>query len=161
MANSVLREGQKVPSFALKDQDGKVRRLSDYQGHWLVLYAYPRDLTPGCTVEAEDFTALFGDFERLGVAVLGISPDTDAKHKQFCEKKSLRHILLADPEHETLESLGVWQKKKFMGRESMGVVRSTWLIDPQGFVRATWSPVQVKGHAREVLEKAQQLIDGA
>lgn len=148
---SIVSAGQKAPAFSLPDQNGKIHKLADYKGSWVVLYAYPRDLTPGCTIEAIDFSALLPSFAQAGATVLGISPDTVAKHQSFCSKKSLAHILLADTEHATIEKYGAWQLKKFMGRESMGVIRSTWLIDPQGKVHSVWSPVSVKGHADAVL----------
>jgi thioredoxin-dependent peroxiredoxin len=155
---SHLVPGHAAPAFSLHDQNGKLHKLSDYKGCWVVLYAYPRDLTPGCTIEAVDFTALWPEFEALGVPVLGISPDTVAKHQSFCTKKELKHILLADPDHQVIEAYGAWQLKKFMGKESMGVIRSTWLIAPAGNIHAVWSPVSVKGHAQEVLDAVKKAI---
>ena len=155
---SHLKPGDAAPDFSLHDQHGQMRHLRDFRGRWLVLYAYPRDLTPGCSVEAVDFTALHGEFARLNAEVLGLSPDTVKKHQSFCEKKDLVHTLLADPEHQTIAAYGAWQLKKFMGKESMGVVRSTWLIDAEGSVRQVWSPVSVKGHASEVLEALKRSI---
>lgn len=148
-----------APDFTLADQDGKVHTLSEYRGQWVVLYAYPRDLTPGCTIEAIDFSALYKKFVKVGVQVFGISPDTVAKHRSFCDKKELQHTLLADPDHQVIEAYGAWQMKKFMGREGMGVIRSTWLIDPKGNIHSSWTSVKVKDHAQIVLDtvlKAQK-----
>jgi thioredoxin-dependent peroxiredoxin len=149
---TTLHSASLAPDFALADQNGKIHTLSAYRGQWVVLYAYPRDLTPGCTLEAIDFSALLPQFEAAGVQVFGISPDTVAKHRTFCDKKELQHTLLADPDHQIIEAYGAWQMKKFMGREGMGVIRSTWLIDPQGTIQSTWAPVKVKDHAQIVLD---------
>ncbi len=148
-----LSAGQPAPEFELLDQKGNTQKLTDYRGQWVVLYAYPRDMTPGCTLEAEEFTGLLPEFHKNNAVVMGISPDSVAKHKNFCEKKSLEHILLADEEHQTIEAYGAWQLKKFMGREFMGVVRSTWLIDPQGLISTTWYNIRAKGHAQKVLDE--------
>lgn len=152
-----LSIGQKAPAFKLQDQHGTQHSLQQYKGQWLVLYAYPKDLTPGCSLEAQDFTAHQKEFEKINVQILGISPDSMEKHQQFCDKKDLTLTLLSDPDHGIIEKWGAWQLKKFMGREFMGVVRSTWLIDPQGKIAAIWSPVKVKGHAQAVLECVQSL----
>jgi len=155
---SHLAPGHAAPLFSLHDQDGEKRSLEDYRGRWVVLYAYPRDLTPGCTIEAMDFSSLLPEFTKLGAQVLGISPDSVSKHQSFCTKKGLRHILLSDPGHEVLDLYGAWQLKKFMGKESMGVIRSTWLIDPEGKLHTCWSPVSVKDHAQIVLDTLRKAI---
>lgn len=157
MAEKLIPE-QLAPEFSLLDQNGNTQKLTDYRGKWVVLYAYPRDLTPGCTLQAEEFTALLPEFKKISAVVLGISPDSVAKHQSFCEKKSLEHILLADEDHQTIEAYGAWKLKKFMGREFMGVVRSTWLIDPQGKINAAWYNVKAKGHAQKVLEDLQSKL---
>jgi thioredoxin-dependent peroxiredoxin len=148
-------EGKKAPPFSLNNQNSQKRSLKEYSGSWLVLYFYPKDNTPGCTMEGRDFTALKADFEKLGATVVGVSPDTESKHCSFIEKQELSVELLADPDHVALEKYGVWQLKKNYGREYMGVVRSTFLIDPAGVVKKVWSSVKVKGHAAEVLETIQ------
>ncbi len=153
----MIAEGRKIPDLKLPDQSGGTRSLKDLRGQWLVLYSYPKDLTPGCTMEALDFTCLAAEFRKAGALVVGISPDSPKKHTSFIEKKELDLVLLSDEEHKGLEKLGCWGLKKFMGKEYMGVIRSTWLVDPEGTVRKVWSPVKVKGHAQEVLESLKEL----
>ncbi len=145
------------PDFALSDQDGAVRSLKRYAGKWLVVYFYPKDNTSGCSNEATDFAALNDDFNTKKTAVLGVSADSVKSHKNFAVKLNLPFRLLSDPEHRLLEKCGVWQKKKMAGREYMGIVRSTFLVDPQGVVRAAWSKVSVAGHARDVLSTLTDL----
>ena len=128
------------------------------QGSWVVLYFYPKDNTPGCTTEALDFTAHLEEFQALGATVLGVSPDSVKKHQNFIAKKELKVTLLSDEEKEVCQAYGVWQLKKNYGREYMGVVRSTFLIDPDGIIRATWEKVRVKGHVEEVLNKLRELV---
>ena len=153
----MIQAGKKLPAFSLPDQDGTTRTAKDFLGAWWVLYAYPKDLTPGCTTEAIDFTALKKSFAKLGAQVVGISPDTPKKHCSFIDKKDLQLILLSDTEHSLLEALGFWGLKKFMGREYMGVLRSTLLINPEGKVAEVWSPVSVAGHAQAVLDRLKEL----
>lgn len=156
MTTTTLSLGSPAPLFGLSDQHGVIHNLIDYRGRWVVLYAYPRDSTPGCTIEAVDFSALLPQFEKSRIAVFGISPDSAAKHQSFCTKKELKHLLLADPDHAVIEAYGAWRPKKFMGREFLGVIRSTWLIHPNGTIHHIWSPVSIKNHAQEVLTIAQQ-----
>ena len=156
MANHSLA-GKKSPEFGLPDQDGKETRLSDYSGKWVVLYFYPKDDTTGCTIEAKDFTARIDEFERLGAAVLGVSPDNGKAHCDFRDKYKLRHRLLSDEGHGVLEKYGAGGKKTMYGKEYMGVIRSTFLIDPKGRVAFAWQPVEVNGHAKMVKEKLEEL----
>jgi len=149
--------GEKAPEFCLPNQDSEEVCLRDLQGSWVVLYFYPKDNTPGCTTEALDFTARLNDFEALGATVLGVSPDSVKKHQNFIAKKELKVTLLADEEKEVCQAYGVWQLKKNYGREYMGVVRSTFLIDPDGIIRARWEKVRVKGHVDTVLAKLEEL----
>jgi peroxiredoxin Q/BCP len=149
--------GEKAPDFCLPNQDNEEVCLRDLAGSWVVLYFYPKDNTPGCTTEALDFTAHLSEFEALGATVLGVSPDSVKKHRNFIAKKELKVTLLADEEKEVCRAYGVWQLKKNYGREYMGVVRSTFLIDPDGVVRAKWEKVRVKGHVEEVLETLREL----
>ena len=149
--------GKKAPSFCLKDKDEKKHCLKDFAGKWVVLYFYPKDNTSGCTKEAVGFTEKKAEFEKLGAVIVGVSPDSPASHARFIEKKDLEILLLSDPEHKVLTKYGVWQKKKLYGREYMGVVRSTFLIDPKGKVAAVWRKVKVKGHVDAVLEKLKEL----
>lgn len=149
--------GDKAPAFTLKNQDEKDVSLADFKGKWVVLYFYPKDNTSGCTLEAQDFTAANPDFAGLDAVVLGVSPDSCQSHRKFIEKQDLDLTLLADPDHEALEKYGVWQEKKNYGRTYMGVVRSTFLIDPEGKIAAVWEKVKVKGHVDAVKEKLQEL----
>ena len=149
--------GKKAPNFFLPDQDGKVHTLKDFQGKWLVLYFYPKDNTPGCTIEAIDFTKYIPQFTKQGAVIVGVSPDSQKSHCIFITKQKLKLILLSDEKHTALEKYGVWGKKKFMGREYLGVLRTTFLIDPQGKIRQIWKEVKVKDHAQEVLKVVQSL----
>lgn len=146
----MVEVGQKAPEFCLPSHEGKEVCLKDFRSKWVVLYFYPKDNTSGCTNEALQFTELKGKFEALGAAILGISPDSVESHKKFREKHALTIELLSDKEHGVLESYGVWQRKKMYGREFYGVVRSTFLIDPEGRVAEKWENVKVKGHAEAV-----------
>ncbi len=153
----MLEVGNKAPEFCLPNQDEVEICLRDLEGKWVVLYFYPKDNTPGCTTEACDFTEALPSFEGLNAVVLGISPDSPKKHRNFIEKKDLQITLLADEEKEVLQKYGVWQLKKMYGREYMGVVRSTFLISPEGKIEAIWEKVRVKGHVQEVKETLEKL----
>jgi len=153
----MLEVGNTVPDFCLPNQDEEEICLRDIKGRWIVLYFYPKDNTPGCTTEACDFTAALPNFEGLDAIVLGVSPDSPKKHRNFIEKKALKITLLADEDKELCNLMGVWQLKKFMGKEYMGVVRSTFIINPEGKVAALWSKVRVKEHVKEVHETLQSL----
>lgn len=122
-----------------------------------ILYFYVRDNTKGCTLEAIDFTENLKDFEKLNAVVLGVSPDSVKSHLKFAEKHDLKIPLLSDPEHEVSEKYGVWQLKKMYGREYFGVVRSTFLINPEGYIKYAWKKVRVKGHVEEVKQKLSEL----
>ncbi|WP_310484886.1 thioredoxin-dependent thiol peroxidase [Chamaesiphon sp. VAR_48_metabat_403] len=147
--------GQSAPEFTALDLDGKSFGLQDFQNQWLVLYFYPKDLTPGCTTEAIEFTDKLAQFQALNTQVVGISPDSIASHGKFITKHQLKITLLSDPEHQIAEDYGVWQLKKFMGKEYMGIVRSTFLIDPHGKIAQIWSNVRVKNHVDTVLEEVR------
>jgi thioredoxin-dependent peroxiredoxin len=144
--------GAKAPSCSMTNTAGTPVTIEDYTGQWLVLYFYPKDNTPGCTTEAIDFTQLLPEFQKLGAKVVGVSPDSVATHCKFIAKQNLQIELLSDPEHQMAEAYGVWQLKKFMGKEYMGIVRSTFAINPQGNLAQIWPKVKVKGHAAAVLE---------
>jgi len=153
--------GIAAPDFALPDAEGRLARLSDFAGRWLVLYFYPKDLTSGCTVEALEFTALVPQFAALDAAVVGVSRDTPATHTKFIDKNALTVSLLADAEHGVHAAYGAWRLKKAYGKESVGAVRSTFLIDPQGVVRRAWPKVaKAAGHAQAVLAALTQLRAG-
>jgi len=154
----MLQVGDKAPDFCLPNQDEEEVCLRDLQGAWIVLYFYPKDNTPGCTTEACEFTAALPDFSGLGATILGVSPDSPKKHRNFIEKKELGITLLSDEEKEVCTAYGVWQLKKNYGREYMGVVRSTFIIDPDGKVAAVWEKVRVKGHVEAVKEKLAELV---
>lgn len=147
----------KAPDFTLPTGDGSDLKLSSLKGQAVVLYFYPKDDTPGCTTEALDFTARQKDFAKAGAVVVGISRDSAAKHRKFADKHKLGVILAADEDGKVCEAYGVWTLKKFMGREYMGIERSTFLIDGKGVVRNVWRSVKVKGHADAVLEAARAL----
>ncbi|MGB5505431.1 MAG: thioredoxin-dependent thiol peroxidase [Sulfurovum sp.] len=153
----MLEVGTEVPDFCLPNQDEEEICLRDIKGRWIVLYFYPKDNTPGCTTEACDFTAALPDFTGLDAIVLGVSPDSPEKHRKFIEKKELGITLLADEEKELCNLFGIWQLKKFMGKEYMGVVRSTFIIDPDGKIAANWTKVRVKEHVDAVKAKLQEL----
>jgi len=153
----VLEPGTEAPDFCLPSDSGTQVCLKELRGKWVVLYFYPKDNTPGCTKEAESFTQLLPEFEKEGAVVLGVSPDSVESHKKFKEKKGLKVTLLSDPEKEVISAYGAWQKKKMYGREFMGVVRSTYLIDPEGKVAHVWKKVRVKDHAESVLKKLKEL----
>ena len=157
MASNVS-EGSKAPDFCLPSDDGNEYCLKDFRGKWVVLYFYPKDNTSGCTREAVDFTSRLNEFMKLGAVVIGISPDSIESHKKFRMKHSLKVILLSDVEHKVLEKYGVWGKKKRYGREYFGVIRSTFLIDPQGIVRKVWRNVRVAGHVDDVLHNLEALV---
>jgi len=154
--NQTLEIGNKAPNFNLPNQNGNSVRLDDFAGRWLVVYFYPRDDTPGCTVEANDFTRLKKDFEKKETVILGVSPDNEAKHCKFIDKHGLKIDLLADCEKSMLSDYGVWQEKSMYGKIYLGVVRTTYLIDPDGNIAGAWTKVKAKGHADAVLKR---LID--
>ena len=153
----MLEVGTQAPEFCLPNQDEVEICLRDLKGKWIVLYFYPKDNTPGCTTEACDFTAAMPDFSALDAVILGVSPDSPKKHRNFIEKKDLKITLLSDEEKEVCELYDVWKLKKNYGREYMGVVRTTYIIDPDGKIAAAWDKVRVKGHVDAVKEKLQEL----
>lgn len=156
--SNIPKTGEKAPSFSANNQNGDLVKLQDFQSKWLVLYFYPKDNTPGCTVEAKDFSEYSSQFDALGAKIIGVSPDSEKSHCKFIDKHNLSISLLSDPEHQLCETYGVWQLKKFMGKEYMGVVRSTFLISPDANLAHTWSNVRTKGHAEKVLNKLKELL---
>jgi peroxiredoxin Q/BCP len=150
--------GDALPDLALTAPDGAAVRPADFAGRKLVLFFYPKDDTPGCTVENQDFSALAEDFAKAGTALLGVSKDPPKRHTKFIEKYGLKAPLASDAESGGLsDALGVWTEKSMYGRSYMGMVRSTYLIGADGRIARVWSPVKVKGHAAEVLEAAKAL----
>lgn len=153
----MLKAGIKAPPFTLPDQTGTPHALADYKGSWVLLYFYPKDNTPGCTVEALTFRDLLEDFKKRNTIILGISVDSVKSHGKFCEKYGLDFTLLADEEKKVVEQYGVWQKKKFMGREYMGTMRTSFLIDPEGNIARIYEGVKPPVHAKEVLKDLETL----
>ena len=149
--------GKKAPDFSLQDQTGKTQKLSDHRGKWVLLYFYPKDDTPGCTVEACSLRDNLPKFKTKKLVVLGVSKDTVESHKKFAAKYKLPFTLLADPEKKVLDAYGAWGKKKFMGREYMGTLRMSFLIDPQGVVKKIYPKVKPPQHAEEVLADLEAL----
>ena len=152
-----LKIGEEAPNFLLPDQDGKINNLNNFKGKWLVLYFYPKDDTPGCTVEAITFTKYLNDFKKLNAEIVGISPDNEDSHCKFIDKHKLEVKLLCDPDHKITEQYNVWGEKSFMGRKSIGVIRSTFLINPKGRIAYSWRNVKVDGHVDVVLKKLKDL----
>ena len=152
----MIKENTKAPNFNLPSTATKKYSLKDSMGKYLVLYFYPKDDTPGCTIETNEFNKLLSKFKKLGCEVYGISKDSLKSHDKFKEKYKIKFDLLADEELKVLKKYKVWKKKKFMGREFMGVVRTTYLIDKKGQILKVWNNVKAKGHAKEVLETLQQ-----
>jgi peroxiredoxin Q/BCP len=151
MSENSLSKGLNAPLFCLPDQNGKEKCLKDLKGKWVVLYFYPRDNTTGCTKEAQDFTSLKDAFEDEGAMILGVSRDSITSHQKFMEKKEIGITLLSDIEIAVHKLYDVWRLKKFMGKESMGTVRTTFLIDPEGNIAEIWDNVKTKDHAQAVL----------
>jgi peroxiredoxin Q/BCP len=147
-----VEAGKLAPDFTLTANTGEEVTLSDFHGKNVVLYFYPKDMTPGCTTEACDFRDQFNQFQELNTVILGISPDPAERHVKFIEKYGLPFLLLADTEHIAAEAFGVWTLKKNFGKEYMGIERSTFVIDPQGNIAKGWRKVKVKGHVEEALE---------
>lgn len=147
----MLEMGTMAPDFALPDQNGTIRRLLDFRGQKVVLYFYPKDMTAGCTKQACGFGELYPQFREKGAVVLGISKDTVASHKKFAEKYNLPFLLLADPERTVIEAYGVWQEKKLYGRTTMGVVRTTYLIDEAGIIQKAMGKVKAADNPGEML----------
>ncbi|MCE2783260.1 MAG: thioredoxin-dependent thiol peroxidase [Pirellula sp.] len=153
-----LEVGTKAPALTLPDAQGKKVKLSDFKGSPVVLYFYPKDDTPGCTKEACAFRDQSEAFKKLGAVVLGVSADSSASHAKFRDKYSLNFPLLADESHEVSEKYGAWREKNMYGKKSMGIQRSTYLIDAEGKVARVWKKVSVDGHDAAVLEALQELV---
>ena len=147
----MLETGMKAPDFSLPDKDGNTVRLSDFQGKKVVLYFYPKDNTPGCTRQACAFAASYEQFKTQDIAVIGISKDSVASHLKFAQKYDLPFILLSDPELQAIQAYGVWQEMKLYGKDSIGVVRSTYIIDEQGIIEKVMPKVKPDTNAAEIL----------
>lgn len=150
--------GDMIPDIAMTTPDGGSVKPSDFRGKKLVVFFYPKDDTPGCTTENKDFSAMKAAFDAAGVALLGVSKDTPAKHQKFIAKHGLTAPLASDPEEGGLsDALGVWAEKQMYGKTYMGMVRSTYLVDAEGRIAQVWDKVKVKGHAEDVLAAAKAL----
>ncbi len=152
-----LKEGKPAPDFKTVDQDGKSHKLSDYKGQWVLIYFYPKDDTPGCTKEACAIAELWPDFKKVKLQVFGVSTQGVKSHKKFAEKFDLPFTLLVDEDKKIVEKYGVWAKKKFMGREYMGTLRVSFLIDPKGVIAKIYENVKPETHAQEILEDLKKL----
>ncbi len=150
----------KAPAFSLKATDGSTVKLSDFKGKYVVLYFYPKDDTPGCTREACAFRDRSQEIQDLGAVVLGVSADSVEKHQKFTQKYDLNFPLLADTEHELAEKYGAWREKNMYGKVSMGIQRSTYIIDPAGKVAKLWKKVSVDGHDEQVITVLKELTAG-
>lgn len=146
-----LETGKNAPDFELQSDTGETVKLSDFAGKYVVLYFYPKDMTPGCTDEACDFRDQHKSFEELDAVIIGVSPDPEERHQKFREKHDLPFLLLADTEHQAAEAYDVWKLKKNFGKEYMGIERSTFVIDKEGNLLKEWRKVKVKGHVEEAL----------
>ncbi len=144
LGNTMIKAGTKAPDFSLKNQDDKEVSLKENKGKWIVLYFYPKDNTSGCTKEACDFTESLKDYEKLNATVLGVSPDSTESHRNFIEKQSLDITLLSDPDKKAHKAYGAWGMKKNYGKEYEGVIRSTFIISPEGKIAEAWSKVKVR-----------------
>jgi peroxiredoxin Q/BCP len=153
----MLEVGKKAPAFTLESSEGGSVSLADFAGTPVVVYFYPRDNTPGCTTEANDFRAAMAKFKKLGVTVVGVSKDSIASHCKFRDKYKLNFALLSDPEGKMLDAYGAWGDKNMYGKKMKGIIRSTVLIDGEGKVASVWPKVSVKGHVDAVLAAAKAL----
>ena len=149
--------GHPLPAFSLQDDQGRLVTAEDLKGRWTVLYAYPKDSTPGCTTEACDFRDSWGRVQALGAQVYGLSRDSLKSHQTFIAKQGLPFRLLSDPDCALLKPLGAFGRKVMYGKEVEGILRSTFLVDPEGLVRQAWPKVRVKGHVQEVLDALTKL----
>lgn len=147
----MLETGAKAPDFTAKNADEVSMNLSDFLGKKVILYFYPKDMTPGCTTQACEFSQNYADFKAKNAVIIGISPDSSAKHDTFSQKYGLKHILLSDEDHEISKLYGVWQVKKNYGKEYLGIVRTTFVIDENGVIVKVYKSVKAAGHAEKVL----------
>ena len=160
MADDTATLTGKAPDFTLLNQDDQKVSLEDLHGQWVVLYFYPKDDTPGCTTQACEFTTNLKQFEKLSARVIGVSPDSPESHREFIAKYKLKIDLLSDPEHKVLEKYGAWGEKNNYGKISMGVLRTTYLIDPEGQIAHAWPKVKAAGHAEAVAATLAELHAG-
>lgn len=155
-----MQIGQEAPLFSLPSSNGETVNLKDYRGENVIVYFYPKDMTPGCTTQACDFRDRIEDFSALNTVILGISPDPLQRHEKFIEKYQLPFELLADEEHKVAEQYDVWKLKKNFGKEYMGIERSTFVIDKNGVLVKEWRKVRVKDHVEEALNFVKEELEG-
>ncbi len=153
-----LIENSHAPDFHLADATGKMHQLSDYKGKWLLLYFYPKDNTSGCTLEATGFRDDYAEYQKAGLIILGVSPQDEKSHTKFIQKYDLPFPLLVDADHRASEAYGVWGKKKLMGKEYMGVIRTSFLINPEGKIAKIYSQVKPAEHSKEVTADFNHLL---
>ena len=153
----MVNKGNKAPAFKLTGENGRAAKLADYRGKKIVLYFYPRDLTPGCTKEACAFQADLSEYEKRNAVVVGVSTDDARSHNRFREKYGLQFTLLSDADHETAESYGAWQEKNMYGRKMWGIRRSTFIIDEKGRIARVFDKVSPAEHSREVLDALDRM----
>ena len=149
---NMITEGDSVPKFTINDSNGNKIKSTDFKGKKHVIYFYPKDFTPGCSVQADEFSINYKKFQDNGIEIIGISPDDTSSHKKFCIKMGIKYTLLSDIEKEASKAFGVWGMKKFMGREYMGVTRSSFLVNEKGKIFKIYFKVKPAGHAKQVLE---------
>ena len=148
----MIEEGASVPKFAVNDSNGKKVKSTDFKGKKHVIYFYPKDFTPGCSTQADEFSTEYKKFQNKDIEIIGISPDDVNSHKKFCTKMGIKYVLLSDVEKEVSNAFGVWGKKKFKGREYMGVTRSSFLVNEKGKIFKIYPKVKPTGHAKQVLQ---------
>lgn len=153
----MIAVGKKAPDFNLVGDDGENHSLENFAGKWLVIYFYPKDMTPGCTVESCEFSSDLPNFEELNATVIGISKDSLASHARFKSKHDLHHLLLSDPDIQTHDAYGAYGNKMLYGKTFLGVIRTTVLVDPEGIIRKIWKKVRVKGHVEQVKEVLEEM----
>ncbi|MFC2088740.1 thioredoxin-dependent thiol peroxidase [Calditrichota bacterium] len=154
----MLKENDKAPQFSAPDQNANTVSLSDFNGKWIVLYFYPKDMTPGCTTEACNFRDEYSTFQQQGIAVLGVSKDSVDRHKKFEAKHELPFPLLSDEKGTICEDYGVWQEKSMYGKKFMGIVRSTFIINPKGIIAKVYPKVKVNEHIAEIQADLKELM---
>ena len=151
-----LKTGDPAPAFEAVDQDGNMKTLADYRGRKLILYFYPKDNTPGCTAEACSLRDGRDTLRRMGFEVVGVSPDSEKSHRNFCDKHELNFTLLADTDHSVCEAYGVWAEKSMYGRKYMGVLRTTFMIDAEGRIEKIFTKVDTKNHYQQIIDSYKQ-----
>jgi peroxiredoxin Q/BCP len=153
----MVEEGKQAPAFTLPSADGEKVSLTGFKGKYLVVYFYPKDDTPGCTLEAQGFSRALGQLDKLGAAVVGISKDSPESHCKFRDKYALKLPLLSDPDAKVIEKYGAWGEKNMYGKKSMGIIRSTVIVGPDGKVKKVYRRVKVNGHVEAVVDAIKQL----